>query len=44
MLSGYFNQTIRDAPLSPAVTLGIIVAVFKALVVNEKHKLLSPTT
>ena len=44
MFSGYFNQTVRDAPLSAAVRLSIIVAAFKALVVNEKHKFLSPTT
>ena len=40
MLSGYFNQTVRDAPLSAAVRLSIILAAFKALVVNEKHKFL----
>jgi hypothetical protein len=41
-LSGYVYQTVRDAPLSAAVRLSIIVAAFTALVgLNEKQKYFS---
>jgi hypothetical protein len=41
-LSGYVYQTVRDAPLSAAVRLSIIVAAFTALMgLNEKQKYFS---
>lgn len=44
MLSRYLDQTVRDAPLSAAVRLSIIVAAFKALIgLNEKYKIAQST-